>query len=401
MPESSAMVTASPPKKRLAVFLDGTWNTVNDNTNVWRLKAVCAQRGADGLDQLTYYDQGLGTGWGERFFGGAFGVGINTNVIDAYKWIMENYSPGDDIFIFGFSRGAYSARSLSGLLSKCGLIKLGAPLSIKQLYKRYRLGSKAKTLWTLLDEKEKGQRTSCVEEQWIIECSSPIRIKFIGVWDTVGALGIPNVPWTNWADMQFLNTGIRRTNDFAFHALAIDEHRKSFAPTLWTKTIKKGVPEDPPPRELSEVEQRWFVGAHANVGGGCESDLLPQSPLTWIAKKAALHGLNLGGEVDVAGDANSAPIADSFAEFLGGAYRVYRLNRRFYRGIGEPPTETDTELTYVINETIDRSVFERWRDDPKKYRPPALVAWGKRHKVDVGGIQSSVRADDPKVAVSD
>jgi uncharacterized protein (DUF2235 family) len=336
-------------------------------------------------DQLTYYDQGLGTGWGERFLGGAFGVGVNTNVIDAYKWIMENHSPGDDIFIFGFSRGAYTARSLSGLLSKCGLIKLGAPLSIKQLYKRYRLGSRAKTLRTLLDEKKKGQQTACVEEQWIIECSSPIRIKFIGVWDTVGALGIPNVPWTNWADMQFLNTGIRRTNDFAFHALAIDEHRKSFAPTLWTKTITK---------------ERWFVGAHANVGGGCDSDLLPQNPLTWIAKKAALHGLNLGDERNVAGEVNRAPIEDSFANFLGGVYRFYRLDRRFYRDIGVPPTETETELTYAINESIDASVFERWRVDPK-YRPPSLLAWAQRHNIDVGGIRSSVRANDPSSPIPD
>ena len=137
----SGSATNPATKKRLAVFLDGTWNTVNDNTNVWRLKAVCRPRGTDGLDQLAYYDPGLGTGLGERFLGGGFGVGINTNVIDAYKWIMENYAPGDDIFIFGFSRGAYTTRSLSGLIS---LIKLGTPLSIKQLYKRYRRARKQK-----------------------------------------------------------------------------------------------------------------------------------------------------------------------------------------------------------------------------------------------------------------
>ena len=106
--------------------------------------------------------------------------------------------------------------------------------------------------------------------------SRRIQIKFVGIWDTVGALGIPYVPFTNWRDAEFLNTGVRTSNDFAFHALAIDEHREKFAPTLWTKTARKGPPnsEATPPRMLPEVEQRWFVRAHANVGGGCESDLL-------------------------------------------------------------------------------------------------------------------------------
>lgn len=125
-------------RKRLALFLDGTWNTVNDNTNVWRLKSLCVD---DGVTQLTYYDPGLGTGVGERFTGGIWGIGIDDNVVDAYKWLVEHYNAGDEIFIFGFSRGAYTARSLSCLIWKYGLLKLGAPLSIRQLYERYKLGN--------------------------------------------------------------------------------------------------------------------------------------------------------------------------------------------------------------------------------------------------------------------
>jgi uncharacterized protein (DUF2235 family) len=138
--------------KRLALFLDGTWNTVNDNTNVWRIKSICAD---DGVTQLTYYDPGLGTAFGQKFTGGIWGLGINDNVIDAYKWLVEHYDEADEIFIFGFSRGAYTARSLSGLIGKCGLLKLGAPLSIRQLYDRYKRGA-ITTIRTLIEQRAGG-----------------------------------------------------------------------------------------------------------------------------------------------------------------------------------------------------------------------------------------------------
>jgi uncharacterized protein (DUF2235 family) len=123
--------TAETPRpKRIAIFLDGTWNTVNDNTNVWRLRALCAPRGSDGVDQAIYYNSGVGTRVGEKVRGGMFGFGLNENIIDAYQWLIERYNEGDELFIFGFSRGAYTARSLSGLISKCGLLEAGAPLSV-------------------------------------------------------------------------------------------------------------------------------------------------------------------------------------------------------------------------------------------------------------------------------
>ena len=124
--------------KRLALFLDGTWNIVSDNTNVWRFRALVSRAGLDGREQRTYYSAGLGTKFGERIRGGMFGRGINIAITSAYEWLVENYQPGDEVFIFGFSRGAYTARSLSGFISKCGLLKLGAPLGVNQLYTRYR-----------------------------------------------------------------------------------------------------------------------------------------------------------------------------------------------------------------------------------------------------------------------
>src|ERR1700722_19986117 len=100
--------------KNLAVFLDGTWDTVGDNTNVWRIKSLCADKGADGQPQLNYYSVGVGTSIGEKIRGGVLGYGVDRVVRDAYQWLIENYDEGDNLFLFGFSRGAFEARSLAG-----------------------------------------------------------------------------------------------------------------------------------------------------------------------------------------------------------------------------------------------------------------------------------------------
>ena len=123
--------------KRIALFLDGTWNTLDDSTNVWRLKMLCNTS----PEQISYYSQGVGTQIGQKITGGMFGIGINEEVESAYEWLSEHYTEGAQIFIFGFSRGAFTARSLAGFISECGLVKPGSPLSMKQLYARYRRGN--------------------------------------------------------------------------------------------------------------------------------------------------------------------------------------------------------------------------------------------------------------------
>jgi uncharacterized protein (DUF2235 family) len=171
--------------KRLAIYLDGTFNTLNNNTNVWRLRSLTSQT----PDQRVYYSQGVGTKRGEVARGGVAGYGVDDEIIDAYTWLIENLDDGDEIFIFGFSRGAYTARSLSSLISKCGILKLGAPLSIEQLYARYRL-YEAPTIRSLLGKPL--AQDAGIEERWLTKYSRPTKIKFIGVWDTVGSMGIPH-----------------------------------------------------------------------------------------------------------------------------------------------------------------------------------------------------------------
>jgi uncharacterized protein (DUF2235 family) len=382
-------------KKRLALFLDGTWNQVSDNTNVWRLRSLFAPASADGCEQRAYYSTGLGTKFGEKVRGGMFGTGIDTAITSAYEWLMENYAPGDDIFIFGFSRGAYTARSLSGFILKCGLLQRGAPLGVNQLFKRYRRSGQ-KTIRELIAG-ERGTDEFGFEEGWMLKYAQPVPIKFIGVFDTVGALGVPFAIYRRFKGeaYPFLNTGLRHDNEYAFHALAVDEHRKAFMPTLWTN---QGAIHATP-RPIERTEQRWFVGAHANVGGGCFSDSLAQLPLKWLERKAATVGLAFKDEFIAEPNAAMAPISDSYAQMAGGLYRLLTLGIRYYRRIGLPP-ESEGPGVSNINETIDSSVFDRWRADTT-YRPSGLDAWAKRKSVDLDKIASSVQADNPTVTVTD
>jgi len=233
------------------------------------------------------------------------------------------------------------------------------------------------------------------------ENSQPASVKVIGVWDTVGSVGLAagNIEGVSRSQFDYLQTGLRIQMLNGHHALAIDEHRNDFAPTLWDVHH----PKDPnaviaQPRPLEGVEQRWFVGAHANVGGGYETDLLAQAPLRWMMKKAESQGLSFRSEVEVDGDAVKAPITNSHKLFAHGLYQW--VSRPFYRTIGQEPEVRDDGTHTNVNETIDASVFERWRADPA-YRPANLAEWAQRKKVNPAQLQTSVRADDPRVNVPD
>lgn len=385
------------PRKRLAVFLDGTWNWIGNNTNVWRMKSLCADAAADGAAQATYYDIGV-----NGLVGGTLGKGLGRNIIEAYKWLIEEYETGDDIFIFGFSRGAYTARSLAGLIAKCGLPLPGSPLGIDQIYDRYKKTDE-KTIWKLYLDREQGDldENSCsLEERWMLKYSRRVPIKMVGVWDTVGKIGVPfgRFHGISSSTLGFFHTGLRLSIENAYHAVAIDEHRKAFPPTFWT--VRKSHDPDAvtaPPRSLSSVEQRWFIGAHGNVGGGYPSDVLAQPPLRWFIRRAADLGLAFRNEVDLDGEINNAVIADSHREFLSGIYS--RISRRTHREIGAPPEERENGYHHRVNETIDASVFEHWRS--ASYRPSNLIKWASDKNVDPSALLTSVRADDPSIVAPD
>ena len=387
--------------KRLALFLDGTTDTEAGNTNVWRLKSLCALEDAKGVEQKLFYSVGVGTARDETICGGALGFGIDDVLVAAYEWLIENYEQDDEVFIFGFSRGAYTARSLAGFVSRCGLITLGAPVSVKQLYDRYRRGDDVKTIRELL---EAGDRTSFdIEERWLVQYCLPVDIKFTGVWDTVAALAdSTHLAALTGGDHHFLDANLRRSERFAYHALAIDENRRMFDATLFTVYAKKDEPFVQP-RDIADVEQRWFCGSHGNVGGGNYSDLAAQIPMRWLMSKAGLHGLAFRREIEVEPGAYSAELYDSFvaADIPDVLQRVLlQHGDRYYRPIDRPPEPRTSTIIHTINESIDKSVFERCRSDAN-YRPANLAAWATKHGVKLEEIRTSVRADDPSIPVLD
>jgi len=269
--------------KRLVVCCDGTWNRPDQlkdgipaPTNVSKLALAVARRDEKGTEQVVFYEQGVGTRRLEHITGGAFGVGLSRNVRDCYGFLVENYEPGDELFFFGFSRGAFTARSTVGLVRNCGILKREHAGRIGAAYALYRQRGR------------KTRPTSLAAELFRRMYSHPDEdIAFVGVWDTVGALGIPNGlfrPKFLTDRYAFHDTELSSHVRAAYHALAIDERRKPFEPTLWKR-------QDHATDQT--LEQVWFSGVHCDVGGGYSDPSLGEIPLLWMADRAREHGLAL------------------------------------------------------------------------------------------------------------
>lgn len=271
--------------KRIIIYADGTWNTPGnmDNnseapTNVYQsfLKTKLGKCD-DGTEQIVYYHEGVGTGnYLNRLIGGLIGKGIDDNIKDIYRFIVENYELGDEIFLFGFSRGAYTVRSVAGLIRNCGILFKHNHLKIDRAYFIYRSR----------DDKKHPNSTECKAFQE--NFSHPLKktkIKFIGVWDTVGSLGIPiKLITLNKNKYRFHDVKLSHLIENAYHAVSIDEKRIFFKATLWEQ--QKG-----PEFEKQILEQCWFRGVHCDVGGGYSQGRLFLLPLSYLIKRAKALGL--------------------------------------------------------------------------------------------------------------
>ncbi|HSB11397.1 MAG TPA: DUF2235 domain-containing protein [Blastocatellia bacterium] len=369
------------PGQRLCLFFDGTWNEPGSHTNVWRLYLMLGLTGRDGVSQKTFYEEGVGTHWYDRVSGGAFGTGLPQNIRGAYRWLMEHYNPGDEIFLFGFSRGAFTARSLAGLIARCGILRPEAALSFTQLYSRYEKGEQVRPIYQLIREKATLKNLD-FEEKVLLDHSYYRRnlIKMIGVWDTVGSLGVPG----SRRSSKYHNTHLSMVVQNAYQALATDEYRQPYWAILWTTFVPEAKEPELRPDERM-IEQRWFSGAHANVGGGYAADLLPQRPLRWIQSKAEGCGLKFRSHITPDDDDMLMHERDSYAEFLRGFWRVATLGRRYTRWIMSDPVKKLTVLdgkqraghVKTVNERIDLSVFRRCQKYPE-YRPAGLREWAAR-----------------------
>lgn len=292
--------------KRLVVCLDGTWNTPDSGsraTNVVRIMRAIRPADDRGTAQVVFYDKGVGTsGVIDRVRGGAFGRGLDDNVKDGYRFLANNYHPDDEIYLFGFSRGAFTARSLGGFIGLCGLLNKNTMGRLPDAFRFYRTSP--------------GERSDSVRDAIRSLSRYPVDMTCIGVWDTVGALGIPLEAFQYWNRHKyaFHNTEIGDRVQHAFHAIAIDEKRGPFAPTLWQKPSNAT-------RNYDHVEQVWFCGVHSNVGGGYEDRRLSDLALRWMCRRVeATTGLALDpGEIP-------GPVADhhlgEIVESRGGFYAV-------------------------------------------------------------------------------
>ena len=279
----------------IVVCADGTWNTPDDKedeipapTNVVKLYNSLDSQDENGIEQKKYYHPGVGTDgtWWQRLGGGGVGLGLGDNIKSAYKWLAVNYRPEDKIFLFGFSRGAYTVRSLGGMVSSCGLLDLSSSeLSddtiwnlVDDMFNCYRAGKRAPAAPKGMsfhnpDARKRGAHTT--------------KIHFVGVWDTVGALGIPDdMGVLNLIDNprhhSFHDTELSDTVLNARHAVAIDEQRHTFAPTLWSNIDQQ---------RKRTVKQVWFPGVHSDVGGGYAVTGLSDGALDWMMGEAGALGL--------------------------------------------------------------------------------------------------------------
>ena len=270
--------------KRIVVCCDGTWNKPG-NTDRGQPVETNVEKVYDAIEtknsvtrQVKYYGQGVGTSYSvtDQLLGGGMGMGIDRNIQDAYKFLMWTYEPGDEIYFFGFSRGAYTVRSLAGLIRNCGIMKPEYLHLVSEAYHLYRDRS---AITHPDSDLMKAFKKSYGFDQ---ETS----IKFLGVWDTVGSLGIP-ISWFNWLNRkyQFHDVKLSSQIKYAYHALAVDEQRKSFAPTLWEISTK----DTDPNKQVSE--QVWFPGTHSNIGGGYVDCGLSNITLKWMIDKARDTGL--------------------------------------------------------------------------------------------------------------
>jgi hypothetical protein len=359
--------------KNLVVCLDGTWNDEDSETpltNIGRIARLVDPKPEHGPQQRIYYDSGVGTkGWLRRYIEGGLGIGLSANVQKAYRFLSQFYEPGDGIYVFGFSRGAFSARSLCGFIGASGLLKREAcnRANMDSAWDYYRT-----------PPKERYPADNARLRQLV---HSGLKVRFLGVFDTVGALGIPRkrLNWIGRQRFNFHDTELSSVVEHSCHALAIDEKRIEFEPAVWVR---------PRHRNWLSVEQVWFPGVHADIGGGYEKADLSSLALSWMLSRLAHHCEN---EVALRTDVPPIDQGDPMGHMHESRSRLYRRSWKtpMMRQIAQIPVEPPGDFVLSqcpphsepINEHVHWSAMVRWKKGangpegpPGSYAPPNLGA---------------------------
>lgn len=374
--------------KRLVIFCDGTWNRMSAEhpTNVLIGSQLVLPSDAAGVQQVTYYDEGVGTIGPKaiKLLEGAFGWGLLEKIEAAYRFLIFNYEPGDEIYIFGFSRGAYTARSLAGLIRKCGIVPRSQAGQIREIVEFYKdtatkpdsdEAQRRRMAWSpnvILKDTDRQWRIEHGGDPAIVAAAKPLIVRYLGVWDTVGALGVPKHLLLNTffatKKYEFHDHQLSSTVRAARHAVAVDERRLSFEPSLWENLdILNAATGD-----AEKYDQKWFPGDHGSVGGGGDIRGLSNDALAWIMDGAVAEGL----AIDVAKLDHLREAANPLASLSNLSKPAGFMDRIYRRGDRKGPQQ----MRLLSESTKVRLAYEVKSKDWKPYRPETLRAlWPKDH----------------------
>jgi uncharacterized protein (DUF2235 family) len=362
-------------QRRIIVCCDGTWNAPDEKeqgqlrpTNVAKIADAICPVAADGTSQIVYYHDGVGVEdkldglianqpiiersllsaaekliYGpSQLFGGAFGLGLSKIIQDAYRFLIYNFEESDQLYLIGFSRGAYTVRSLAGLIRNSGLLRKENASGFEEAYALYR------------DRGHDTDPRSAEAADFRAQFSRDIAVKFIGVWDTVGSLGIPNHIADHFLGelYKFHDARLSTTVENAYQALAIDEKRGDFRPALWERQA------DAPPSQV--LEQVWFPGVHCDVGGGYIESGLSDCALEWMIEKAGACGLAFD-QAYCSAHIKAYPCGVLHDSCTG----VFAARPRYVRQIGEGNNSV---------ERISKCALERKANAAAAYNPANLPA---------------------------
>jgi hypothetical protein len=353
--------------KRLVLCLDGTWKTADstDITNIVRIRDLIDPKfkdcGGKLVKQRVYYEEGIGTVGtkAKRVFEGATGGGLEDNVRGAYRFLSGIYEPGLEVYIFGFSRGAFTARSLTGYIGASGLLK-----------PEYCSGENERRAWAFYRTPPKFRFPSA--KRALSELSFPdVRIKLLGVFDTVGSRGIPGAGLRNVYNRRqygFHDVTLSTIVDHALHALAIDERRLSFPASMW---------QYPNHKDNLSVEQVWFPGNHSNIGGGYPDEALSSIALEWMLSRIEDRALGLRFVDEWRKKLNPDPLGRIYDETEKWKYTLSKWKPSI-RTINQWPAKIHGQNVGLpphaipIGEMLHWTALHRREDRKAKYEPANL-----------------------------
>ncbi len=327
--------------KNIVILSDGTAQEGGEghDTNVYKLFQMLENRARH---QIVFYDRGLGTDW-RVVTGNAAGMGISRNIREAYRFIFEHFEAGDRLFLFGFSRGAATVTSLSHFIHRFGILPKSRPELIRRAWRLYRREDWAAT----------ADFAARHHAMWA-------KVRFLGVWDTVAALGVPFA----WLDVlvdrvpffrhRFHNFDLAEVVEHGRHALAIDDERKSFHPELWRENQ-----ETPSAAGSRTMKQVWFAGSHSDVGGGYPEPQLSDVALEWMYAEGLEKGLRAHLEHTVRLRPSArGKLHDPRA---GGLARLYRREVRSWpEDYGKPTIHRSVLDRAAWSRESGEGVYEPW-----------------------------------------